>query len=333
MRVCVTGGTGFLGGFLVRDLLAKGLPVQVLARPSRRADDLQRAGAEIMPGDLADPQSIARAVKGADTVYHLAAKVGSPGTREDYLENNVAGTERVLAACAQQGVGQILYVGSLSVYGPVREGARIDEDTPLDERPDQRDPYSESRIAADRLVTSFAQRTGIPTVIVRPGIIFGPGRPLPLGILAFRLGKTNVVFGNPDNRVPLNYVENLIDAMQTAVARGSGFRHFNVMDDDELTLRQYHQTKRGIDGTETHFSSAWPIRVAGPLTELLRPILPMGDLRLSERQIRRSLQNRWYDTRRIREQTGWQPRVPLLEAIRRTAKALELAENRKVPPR
>ncbi len=319
MRVCVTGGTGFLGGSLVRDLLAREHTVQVLARPSHRAVELRRAGVEIIAGDLADPVSIARSVKDADVVYHLAAKVGSPGTRADYLETNVAGTERVLAACEQQGVGQILYVGSLSVYGPVREGERIAEGTPLDERPEQRDPYSESRIAADRLVTSFAQRTGIPTVIIRPGIIFGPGRPLPLGILAFRLRKTNVVFGDPDNRIPLNYVENLTDVMQTAVACGSGFRHFNVVDDDELTLRQYHQTKRGVDGTETYFSSAWPIRVAGPLTEFLRPVLPMGDLRLSERQIRRSLQNRWYDTSLIRNKTGWQPPVSLPDAVRRTA--------------
>jgi len=161
----------------------------------------------------------------------------------------------------------------------------------------------------------------MPTVIIRPGIIFGPGRPLPLGILAFRLGKTNVVFGNPDHRVPLNYVENLVDAMQLAAAGGSGLRQFNIVDDDALTLSQYHATKRGVDGTETHFASAWPIRIAGPITELLRPILPMGDLRLSERQIRRSLENRWYDTSRIREQTGWQPRVLLLEAIKRTAHA------------
>jgi nucleoside-diphosphate-sugar epimerase len=327
MRVCVTGGTGFLGSFLVRDLLAKGQHVQVLARPSVRADKLQRAGVEIIAGDLENAESIARAVKGADLVYHLAAKVGSPGSRADYLETNVAGTERVLAACAQQGVRQILYVGSLSVYGPVRESERIDEDTPFDERPDQRDPYAESRIAADRLVSSFAQRTGMPTVIIRPGIIFGPGRPLPLGILAFRIGKTNVVFGNPDHRVPLNYVENLVAAMQLAATCGSGLRQFNVVDDDELTLRQYHQTKREVDGTKTHFSSGWPIRIAGPLTELLRPILPMGDLRLSDRQIRRSLENRWYDTRRIREQTGWRPPVALLEAVQRTVKVRPAIEK------
>lgn len=321
MTTCVTGGTGFLGGFLVRDLLAKATPVRVLARPSPRADQLRHAGAEIVVGELEDADSIARAVKGADLVYHLAAKVGAPGSRKDYLETNVAGTERVLTACAQQGVRQIVYIGSLSVYGPIREGERIDEDTPFDERPDQRDPYSESRIAADRLVTAFAQRTGISTVVIRPGIIYGPGRPLPLGILAFRLGKTNVVFGGPDNRIPLNYVANLVDAMQMAANSGSGLRQFNIVDQDELTLRHYHELKSSIDSTTTRFSSPWPLQIAGPITELLRPMLPMGDLRLSRRQLERSLQNRWYDTRRIRKQTGWQPRWPLLEAMQRTLNA------------
>ena len=305
----------------MRDLLAHDVRVRVLARPSRRAEELERAGALVVLGALADTASIARAVEGADIVYHLAAKVGGPGKRRDYFEANVAGTERVLAACEQKRVGRIVYIGSLSVYGPIAEGTRIEESTPFDEHPEQRDPYSESRIAANRLVSSFAQQTGISTVILRPGLIYGPPRPLPLGILAFRLGRTNIVFGNPENRVPLNYVENLIDAMQMAAASGSGLREFNIVDDDNLTLRQYHAVKSSVDGWATRFASPWPLRIAGPITEWLRPLLPMGDLRLSSRQLERSLQDRWYDTRRIREQTGWQPRVALHEAIRRTLKA------------
>ncbi|MFZ0314894.1 MAG: NAD(P)-dependent oxidoreductase [Candidatus Korobacteraceae bacterium] len=317
MRVCVTGGTGFLGGFLVRDLLAKGATVSVLARPSPRADALQAAGVEIVRGNLGDAESISHAVKGADIVYHLAAKVGAAAL-QDYFETNVAGTERVLAACEQQGVGKFVYASSLAVYGPVAKGARIDEDTPFDGKPDLRDPYSQSKIAADRLVSSFARRTGLPTVILREGIIFGPGRALPIGIFAFRLGNTDVVFGNPRNRIPLNYVENLIDAMQVAAASGTGLRQFNVLDDDELTLAQYHQLKREIDHSSTRFSSAWPLYVASPMLEALRPIVPMGDLRLSTHQLRRALQNRWYDTHRIREQTGWVPRVSLRVALQRT---------------
>ncbi|MGA7459449.1 MAG: NAD(P)-dependent oxidoreductase [Candidatus Korobacteraceae bacterium] len=317
MRVCVTGGTGFLGGFLVRDLFAKGATVRVLARPSPRADALQGTGVEIIHGDLADADSISRAVNGADIVYHLAAKVGA-AKMSDYFATNVAGTERVLNACAQQRVGQFVYASSLAVYGPINEGERIDEDTPFDNHPELRDPYAQSKIAADLLVSAFAQRTGLPTVILREGIIFGPSRALPIGMFAFRMGNTNVVFGNPHNRFPLNYVENLIDAMQSAASSGSGLRQFNVLDDDDLTLARYHELKSSIDRTKTRFSSAWPLHLASPILETLRPIVPMGDLRLSKHQLERSLQSRWYDTHRIRQATGWQPRVALDEAIRRT---------------
>jgi nucleoside-diphosphate-sugar epimerase len=321
MRVCVTGGTGFLGGFLVRDLLAKGETVTVLARPSQRADKLAALGVQIVRGDLKDSDAVARAVSGAELVYHLAAKVGA-APRKAYFETNVSGTERVLASCAQQRIGQLIYASSLAVYGPVDEGQRVDEDTPFDDRPDLRDPYAESKIEADRLVSSFARRTGLPTVILREGIIFGPGRRLPAGIFAFRVGKTDVVFGEPTHHFPLNYVENIVDAMQVAAAHGSGLREFNVLDDDALTLEQYHALKRTVDQSSVRYSSGWPLHVASPFAEALRPIIPMGDTRLSRHQLRRALQDRWYDTRRIREATGWQPRVPLLEAMQRTVNAL-----------
>jgi nucleoside-diphosphate-sugar epimerase len=315
MRVTITGGTGFLGGFLVRDLLAKNATVRVLTRPSPRADALASTGVEIIHGNLADADSISRAAAGTDIVYHLAAKVGA-AKMSDYFATNVAGTERLLNACAQQRVGQFVYASSLVVYGPIKEGQRIDEDTPFDDHPELRDPYAQSKIAADRLVSTFAQRTGLPTVILREGIVFGPGRPLPLGIFAFRMGNTNVVFGNPQNRFPLNYVENLIDAMQVAAANGTGLRQFNILDRDDLTLARYHALKSSIDHTTTRFSSPWPLHLASPILETLRRIVPMGDLRLSKHQLERSLQNRWYETQRIREATGWRPRIPLDEAIR-----------------
>ncbi len=320
MKICVTGGTGFLGGFLVRDLLAKGESVQVLARPSRKADALRTAGAQIIQGDMNDAPSIARAVRDADIVYHLAAKVGS-APRQDYFDVNVGGTERVLAACADNGAGQVVYASSLAVYGPINQGERIDENTPFDPKPELRDPYSESKIAADRLVSTFAERTGMPVVILREGVIFGPGRGLPNGILAFTLGNTNVVFGRARNRFPLNYVENLIDAMQMAAASGTGLRQFNVLDDDALTLGKYHEVKSSIDHTTTRFASSWPLLVASPFAEALRPVIPMGDTRLSRHQLRRNLQDREYDTQKIRQETGWRPRVSLANAIQRTLQA------------
>lgn len=317
MRVTVTGGTGFLGSYLVRDLLARDINVRVLARPSPRADRLAAAGVEIAPGDLRDPESIARGVRGAEIVYHLAAKVGA-APYKDYFEINVDGTERVLSACAQNGVGQFVYASSLAVYGPVAEGTSIDEATPFDDKPQLRDPYSESKIKADQLVSSFAKKSGLPAVIVREGIIFGPGRRLPAGIFAFRMGNADVVFGKPQNRFPLNYVENLIDAILAAGAPGSGLREFNVLDDDALTLGRYHELKRAVDHSSTHFASGWPLYIASPFAETLRPIIPMGDTRLSRHQLERSLQDRLYDTSRIRREIGWTPRVSFEEALQRT---------------
>ncbi len=317
MLVCVTGGTGFLGSYLVRDLLARGTSVRVLARPSPRADRLAAAGVEIAQGDIRDPESIARAVRGADIVYHLAAKVGA-APYKDYFEINVDGTERVVKACAANGVGKFVYASSLAVYGPIAEGASIDETTPFDDKPQLRDPYSESKIKADQLVSSFARTSGLPTVIVREGIIFGPGRQLPAGIFAFRLGKTDVVFGKPQNHFPLNYVENMIDAMLAAAASSSGLREWNVLDDDALTLGHYHELKRVADHSSTRFASGWPLYAASPFAEALRSMIPMGDTRLSRHQLQRSLQDRRYDTSRMRRETGWTPRVSLEEAIQRT---------------
>jgi nucleoside-diphosphate-sugar epimerase len=322
MRVCVTGGTGFLGAALVRDLLARKVPVRVLARPSQRADLLETQGAEVVRGSLADADYIARAVQGVDIVYHLAAKVDTPGGKADYLETNVRGTESILTACLGRGVRRVVYVSSLAVYGLAPDGQRIDENTPFDESPHLRDFYAESKIVADRLVVEFGRKTALPITVIRPGIIYGPGRPLPVGLLGFTLGKTNFVFGNPNHRIPLNYVENLVDAMQVAAqAGGAQFRQFNVLDDDELTLAKYHEAKTDVDKTATHFSPGWSVLLAGPFAEAILRVLPNGGrVRFSKHQLTRALQDRWYDTHRIREETGWAPKVSLRDALNRTWK-------------
>jgi dihydroflavonol-4-reductase len=307
MRVCVTGGTGFLGRALVRRLLAEGAQVRVLARASQRADELEARGVEVVRGDLSDPQAIERAMREAEVVYHTAAKIDPPGTRAGFFETNVRGTERVLQACLRAGAGRVVCISSIAVYGLARAGEPINEDSPYDDAPEKRDLYSQSKIASDQLAVSFAEKTGLPIAILRPGVVYGPGRPLPAGLLAFRLGKTDFVFGNRDHRIPLSYIEDLIDAVQLVAGLKDGKpRQYVVVDDENLTLGQYHAAKREADGTRTLFLPGWPVLLAAPLT---------GP---PPRQVKRALQNRWYDTRRIRQETGWAPKVPLREAVQRT---------------
>jgi 2-alkyl-3-oxoalkanoate reductase len=319
MRVCVTGGTGFLGGALVRRLLAEHAPVRVFARPSARANELESRGAEVVRGELGDPEAVARAVRGIELVYHVAAKVDSGGTAADFFETNVKGTERVLAACLEASVRRVVYESSIAVYGLVKNGENIDESTLYDEFPKLRDFYSQSKLAADQLAVSFALKTGLSLAIMRPGIIYGPGKALPLGLLSFNLGKSNFVFGSPDLHFPLNYVENLIDAMQLAAnLKGDQPREFNIVDDESLTLRRYHDTKSKVDQTRTRFFPGWPVLAAAPVVDTVMRALPLGGTRLSKHQLKRSLQDRFYDTRRIRQELGWTPKVPLEESIRRS---------------
>ncbi len=321
MRVCVTGGTGFLGAVLVRDLLARQVQVTVLARPSPRADRLGTQGVQIVRGALDDPDAIARAVADADVVYHLAARVDAPGSKADFLDANVGGTERILTACLRHGVGRVIYASSLAVYGPIASGECIDENSPHDASPQLRDAYAESKILAEQFVVSFARSNGLPIAIVRPGIIYGPGKPPPVGLLGFTLGRNNYVFGDRNNHVPLNYVENLVDAIQLIANSTSAeqLQQFNILDDDELTLSKYHAAKTEVDKTTTHFVAGWPVLLAAPFAEGILKLMPnSGGARFSKYQVKRGLQDRCHDTRRIREQTGWVPKVSLKDALYRT---------------
>jgi nucleoside-diphosphate-sugar epimerase len=324
MRACVTGATGFIGGPLVRRLLAEGATVRVLAQPSPRADKLESSGAEVVRGQLGDSEATARAVRDADVVFHIAAKVNPPGTKADFFETNVAGTECLLKASLQSNVQKVIYLSSISVYGLIRIGQRIDESTKYDPAPQFRDYYAQSKMAADALAVSFAKKNGFPVIILRPGLIYGPGRPLPLGLLGFSVGRTNVVFGKPCYRVPLSFTENLLDAMQlVSKLPGEGLRQFNIVDDDDLTLGQYHAVLSQLQGKRTMYFPSWPLRAGVPVAEAVMRLLPLErSAAAALRQVRRAIQDRWYVTRRIREETGWAPKVALREAVQRTIEAI-----------
>jgi len=307
MRICVTGGTGFIGKMLVRRLLAEDHQVRVLARSSPRAEGLKAQGAEIVPGDVSDDAALDSAAKDAELVFHAAAKVAGSGSLEEFTDVNVNGTQRVFDACLRQRVRQVVYLSSVAVYGIVKEDKAIDESTPFDGNPEGRDFYSRSKIAADQLVISYSKKHDLPTAILRPGIVFGPGKPLPVALLGGRLGQTNIVFGSPNHRFPLNYVENLVDALLLSMTpSGDLLRQYIVLDDDDLTLGQYHSAKSDADLTRTVFLPGWLVLLGGPLGGIPR------------HQVQRALQDRHYSTRLIREDLGWSPRIGLKEAIGRT---------------
>src|SRR6187401_3300146 len=129
MRAFVTGGTGFIGGKVVRRLRERGDEVVALVRSPARASDLAELGCELAKGDLGSTDAIRRAVQGCDAVFHIAAvyKVGIPASeREAMREANVAGTEHVLDAAIEANVAKIVYVSTVGIFGNTH-GHVVDE--------------------------------------------------------------------------------------------------------------------------------------------------------------------------------------------------------------
>jgi nucleoside-diphosphate-sugar epimerase len=99
-------------------------------------------------------------------------------------------------------------------------------------------------------------------------------------------------------------------------------RQFNVLDDDNLTLARYHETRTELEKKRALFFPGWPLLLAAPVAGALMNMLPRRSTNgFSQYHLKRALQDRWYDTHRIREETGWAPKVQLREALERTLRS------------
>src|SRR5438552_1197072 len=199
MLAFVTGGTGFVGGHLVRKLRERGDDVVALVRSPQKAGMIRELGCEIVRGDLDDEEVIRKAVVGCDAVFHVAAmyEVGIPESKKAAMyDANVKGTERVIDAAVEAGVGRIVYVSTVGVFGDTK-GRVVDETY-------EREPtgfmsfYEETKFFAHELARDRIAK-GAPIVIVQPGGIYGPGDPSVVGTLITmirRFGLPFMVFPN-----------------------------------------------------------------------------------------------------------------------------------------
>jgi len=249
-RVLVTGGTGFIGSHLVRRLVAEGRRVRVLCRPSSSLDALPTDGVELAFGDVSDLTSVRRAMQGIEVLYHLAATTG--GDWATHYRGTVVGTRNVLQAAVEAGVGKVVYVSSLGVLHASRfpNGGTVDECFPLEQRPEARGDYSRAKLEAERVAREFAGDGGLPVCIVRPGLVYGPGKSGFLSDAGFQVSDGLVlVVGMGGRRLGLTYVENLVDALLLAERReDSCGKTYHVVDPDQPTVRQYIRAYRQATG-------------------------------------------------------------------------------------
>lgn len=206
MRAVVTGGGGFLGAEIVRQLRARGDEVLVIGRG--RYPAVEALGATCEPWDLSEEKpGLERLFEGADAVFHTAARAGVWGPEAEFRAINTDGTRRVVAACQTSGVPRLIYTSSPSVTfdgGDVENGTEAS--CPIPETFEAY--YPATKAAGERLVLA-ANSGALRTTALRPHLIYGPGDPhlLPR-LLAKAKQKRLAIVGDGKNKVGLTYVEN-----------------------------------------------------------------------------------------------------------------------------
>jgi nucleoside-diphosphate-sugar epimerase len=176
VKVFVTGGTGFIGGEVVRQLRARGDDVVCLVRSPEKATKLRELGCELVEGDLGDGAILRAGMEGCDGLVHAAAmyEVGIPTKQHPAMyEANVRGSERALRAAQEAKVGKIVYVSTVGIFGNTH-GEVVDESY---EHPGKEftSYYEETKLEGHRVAKRMMAEEGLPCVIVQPGGVYGPG--------------------------------------------------------------------------------------------------------------------------------------------------------------
>ena len=334
-RVLVTGATGFLGSRLTRRLVQQGYAVRALVRTRSDFRVLQDLGVDIAFGDLSDGPAVSASISGIDIVVHAGA--GTSGSAEDSERATVLGTRNVVEACRKHAVRKLIYISSCNVYevAGYAENQVVTETAQLERFPLRRGHYTAGKLEAETLVTAAMAGDGCPTVVLRPGTLFGPGAEIFTRMMGVSFARyLFVVFGDGEGELPLVHVDNAVDAivecMRNPAADG---QVFNVVDPGPVTRKAYVERilKRLRPRAVVIYCPMPLLRSVTLLQEKLlsalgrRPFLTAYRLASSQKGVR-------YDTSRIQRAIGWRPRISFEQGAKQLVELNESAAGSAAPP-
>jgi nucleoside-diphosphate-sugar epimerase len=275
-----------------------------------------------MYGNLLNQEDCAAACRDVSIVFHLAAGRGEKSYADAYL-NSVITTRNLLNASAQStSLVRFVNVSSFAVYSNrnKKSGRLLDESCPIEERPELRgEAYCFAKVKQDEIVREYGERLGVPCVIVRPGVVYGPGNEPISGRVGIGTFGLFLHLGG-GNTIPLTYVDNCADAIALAgITKGIDGEVFNVVDDDlpssRRFLRLYKQQVK-------QFRSVYvPHVVSYMLCHSWERYSSWSDGQLPPVFNRARWYANWrkttYTNRKAKELLGWNPKVPTMVALDR----------------
>jgi nucleoside-diphosphate-sugar epimerase len=315
VSVLVTGATGFTGGHLARALAGSGQAVRALVRDVARAGDLERAGIELVAGDLRDSASLERAMRGVDVVYNIAALYRQAGLPPDtYRAVNAVGAGAVVEAADRAGVRRVVHCSTVGVHGDI-ERPPAAEDAPL--RPG--DLYQETKLEGEQLARNAGQRLGVEVVIVRPSGIYGPGDRRLLKLFKSAVRRLPIL-GRGEIYYHLTYIDDLVDGFRLCATHPAAAGRTYILAGGEVTtlneLVRIIADAAGVRPPALHLP-VWPFHAAGALCEAV--CAPFGiEPPIYRRRVDFYTKSRAFDITRARTEIGFAPAVGVREGVVRT---------------
>lgn len=266
-RVLITGGAGFLGVSIARQLVKRGYTIRIFDRINLSAEDLANK-VEVMQGDIRNKNDVEKAVKGQDYIIHAAALLPPQKSKKLMFEINVGGTENILNASLKNKIKRLVFISSTEVYG-VPKNCPLREESFLDPIGD----YGKSKIAGERLCRNYMQK-GLSINILRSKTFLGPGK---LGVFqklfeAIRVGKSVFILGNGKNLFQLLAVSDLVDVVEKSMIDkidnqifNIGASSFGTWKGDLEEVIKYQKSRSKIIGLPMFL-----IRIILPILKLLR---------------------------------------------------------------
>ena len=314
--ILVTGGSGFIGSRLVARLVAQGCPVRCLVRRSSSLRNLPQAGIELAYGDLANGDGLPDAVRGADTIIHLAGttKAANAG---GYYAGNAGATTNLLRAAG--GAGRFVHVSSMAAAGPSALDRPLVEDAEPDYPPHPVSHYGRSKLAAEQAVreSPLWERTAM----VRPPVVYGPGDKDVYQVLRAAARGWMIQIGSADRRFSLIYVEDLVDGLLAAADnRNPAGRIYYVANSTPVSWGEFgaaaaHLMGRSLRTLKIPEKAAYAVGLSGEWWSRLsgRPGI------LSRDKVAEACCAGWVcDTSRARRELGFCAPTSLEDGLRRT---------------
>ena len=338
-RILVTGAAGFIGSKVVNALLRRGFRnVRCLVRSEHRAKQLEasieayrrNASVEIIYGNLLSPADCIAATKDVALIYHLAAGAGEKSVPDAFI-NSVVATRNLLAATLQESrLRRFVNTSSLSVYDLKKGRQTLDESCPVETHPGiLRDAYEFSKLKQDEIVAEYARQYRIPTVTVRPGYVFGPGKTAISG----RIGITT--FGpflhlGGSNLIPITYVDNCANAIVLAGLKpGIDGEVFNIVDDDLPSSRQFLRLyKKNVRNFRSFYV---PHAASYAFCWLWERYSALSENQLPPVFNRKRWYTYWkrtkYSNQKLKSSLGWLPEVSMADGLARYFESCRAGEQ------